>query len=137
LSGAAKNPAMSTTTASGNPTMSGAMSRPTPTRAMAASPAAMRPRQRVRSIRSPAKPNSAGSSVREANTVTATTEAAPTARPCTKLTPMSSMPNSEITTVVPANSTDRPAVSMAMAIDSRTVWPLWSCSRYRVTMSSA
>ena len=42
---------------------------------------------------------------------------------------MSSMPSSEMTTVVPANRTDRPAVSMAMPTDSRTVWPAWSCSR--------
>ena len=49
--------------------------------------------------------------------------------PARTLTPMSSMPSSEMTTVVPANSTDRPAVSMAMAIDSRTSWPAWSCSR--------
>ena len=34
-----------------------------------------------------------------------------------------------MTTVMPANSTERPAVSMAIVIDSRTVWPAWSCSR--------
>jgi hypothetical protein len=34
---------------------------------------------------------------------------------------MISMPRSEITTVVPAKSTERPAVSMAVATDSRTV----------------
>ena len=73
----------------------------------------------------------------EASTVTITTEVAATARPCTNATPMSSMPSSEITTVMPANSTDRPAVSMAMPMDSRTSWPVWSCSRYRVTISSA
>ena len=57
----------------------------------------------------------------EATIVTATTSAAPRARPVTKATPMTSMPSSEITTVVPANSTERPAVSMAMTTDSRTL----------------
>ena len=55
--------------------------RPAPRRAR---PAAIRPRQRVSSMRSPAKPSSAGSSVSDASTVTATTAAAPTARPWTK-----------------------------------------------------
>ena len=67
----------------------------------------------------------------------ATTAAAATARPCTNVTPMTSMPSSEMTTVNPAKSTERPAVSMAIWTDSRTVWPAWSCSRYRVTISSA
>ena len=34
--------------------------------------------------------------------------------------PISSMPSSEMTTVAPANTTERPAVSMAMPTDSRT-----------------
>ena len=34
--------------------------------------------------------------------------------------PMRSIPRSEITTVAPAKTTERPAVSIAMAIDSRT-----------------
>ena len=34
-----------------------------------------------------------------------------------------------MTTVTPAKSTERPAVSMAIWTDSRTVWPAWSCSR--------
>jgi len=69
--------------------------------------------------------------------VTNTTDAAPTARPVTKLTPMISRPRREMTTVVPAKSTDRPAVSRAMATDSGTGCPRWSCSRYRVAMSRA
>ncbi len=113
--------AMSTMAASGTPTSSGENLSPTPTSATATKPAAMRPRQRVSSIRLPAKPTSAGSSVSDAATVTATTDAAPIARPVTKVTPMRSMPSSEMTTVVPANSTDRPAVSRAMPMDSRTV----------------
>ena len=48
------------------------------------------------------------------------------------------MPSSEITTVVPAKSTARPAVSMAMLVASRTVVARGgSCSRNRVTMKSA
>ena len=78
---------------------------PTPTRPSATSSAAMSPRQRVFSIFWPAKPSSAGSSVSDAKTVAATTAAAPTERPWTNLTPMSSRPSSEITTVMPAKST--------------------------------
>ena len=81
------------------------------------------------SIFSPAKPSSAGSSVSDAATVMATTRAAPRASPFTKVTRTSSRPTSEMTTVVPANRTERPAVSMAMATDSRTVCPACSCSR--------
>jgi hypothetical protein len=91
----------------------------------------------VRSTLPPAKPSRAGSSVNEASTVTATVAAALTAMPCTKPTPISSMPSREMTTVMPAKSTERPAVSMAIWMDSRTSWPVWSCSRYLVTMSSA
>ena len=121
LRGPAKNPAISTTTATGKARSSGVKLRPAPTRASAASPAAIRPRQRVSSTRSPAKPSSAGSSVTDATIVTATTEAAPMANPVTKLTPMINMPISEMTTVVPANTTARPAVSMAIDVASRTV----------------
>ena len=74
-------------------------------------------RQRVISTRRPAKPSRAGSSVSEATSVVATTAAVPSARPVMKLTCMTSMPSSEITTVVPANSTARPAVSMAMTVE--------------------
>ena len=52
--------------------------------------------------------------------VISTTVAAPMPRPWTKLTPIRSMPSSEITTVMPAKVTARPEVSMAMAIDSST-----------------
>ena len=78
---------------------------------------------------SPAKPRSAGSSVIDATTVTATVSEAVMPRPPTNPMPMSSMPSSEITTVTPANTTERPAVSMAIATDSRPSWPAWSCSR--------
>lgn len=43
----------------------------------------MRPRHRVTSTRAPAKPSRAGSNVTGATMVTATTLAAPTARPVT------------------------------------------------------
>ena len=49
--------------------------------------------------------------------MTATVTAALTARPWTKLTPIRSMPSSEMTTVMPAKSTERPAVSMAIETD--------------------
>ena len=81
----------------------------------------MSPRQRVTSTRSPANPRSAGSRVSDATTVVATTSAAEMARPETNETPMTSIPRNEITTVAPAKVTARPAVSIAMAIDSWTV----------------
>ena len=105
--------------------------------ARATRPAAIRPRQRVTSTRSPAKPSRAGSRVSEAIIVMATTTAAPMARPETKLSCMISMPMREMTTVVPANSTARPAVSMAMSVDDSMLWPLCRFSRNRVTMNSA
>ena len=41
---------------------------------------------------------------------------APIAKPFMKPTPMINIPSSEITTVVPANSTARPAVSIASMV---------------------
>ena len=84
---------------------------------MATRAAMIRPRRGVTSTRSPAKPSSAGSSVNDAMSVMATTTAAPIARPDTKLSCMMSMPISEMTTVVPAKSTERPAVSMATSVE--------------------
>ena len=123
--------------AAGNAAIRGATSSPKPTSPTATRVAAMSPRRLVFSMFSPAKPRKAGSSVSDAKTVSATVTDAVTARPCTKPMPMRSMPSTETTTVAPANSTARPAVSMAMATDSRTVWPAWSCSRWRVMISSA
>ncbi len=74
--------------------------------------AAISPRHRVTSTRWPAKPRSAGSRVRDATAVTATTVAAAAASPVMNARPMRTMPSSEMTTVVPANATARPAVSM-------------------------
>jgi hypothetical protein len=79
----------------------------------------------------------AGSSVSEAAMVMATTTAAPTARPVTKLMPITSIPSSEMTTVVPAKVTARPAVSMATSVARATSMPVWRFSRNRVTMNRA
>ena len=137
-SGATAKLASSTTTATGKvTTISAGIPSPTPTRATATRPAAIRPRQRVTSTRSPAKPSSAGSSVSEATSVIATTTAMPMARPETKLSCMISMPSSEMTTVVPANTTARPAVSIAISVESSMLWPLCRFSRNRVTMNRA
>jgi hypothetical protein len=120
---------MNTMTAIGRPIINGVISRPTPTSAKATSPAARSPRHRVSSTLSPAKPSSAGSRVTDATTVTATVVAALTARPYTYPRPISTMPSREITTVAPAKTADRPAVSIAIRIDSRIGCPSWSCSR--------
>ena len=69
-------------------------------------------------MRSPAYPNKAGSNVSEANSVSATTRAIPIAMPETKLSCMISIPSSEITTVEPAKTTARPAVFIAMSVES-------------------
>ena len=69
------------------------------------------------SIRSPANPNRAGNRVSDASRVIATTTAMPMAMPETKPSCMTSMPSSEITTVVPANTTARPAVFIAISVD--------------------
>ena len=97
----------------------------------------MSPRHRVNSIRWPAKPRRAGSSVSEATAVTATTVAAAAASPVTNARPMRTMPSSEMTTVVPANATARPAVSRATTVASSIEAPLCRFSRNRVTMNSA
>ena len=49
----------------------------------------------------------------DASITTATVTEVPTAMPFTKSTPMRNRPSSEMTTVQPANTTARPAVSMA------------------------
>ena len=105
--------------------------------AMATSAAMIRPRSRVTSTRSPAKPRRAGRRVSDATIVIATTVAAPMASPEMKVSCMTSMPISEMTTVVPAKSTARPAVFIAMSVEASMVWPLWRFSRNRVTMNRA
>ena len=65
----------------------------------------------------------------DAATVTATVTDAVMPSPLTNPIPMSSMPSSEMTTVKPANTTERPAVSIAVPIDSRMPCPACNCSR--------
>ena len=130
-SGGSTDPASNTTSASGTPSSSGRNPRPTPSRASAPNPAAISPRQRVISMRSRTNPISAGSSVTEATIVAATVSVALTASPVTKGSPTRTMPSSEITTIVPANMTERPAVSIAMnsGRDDPSPPPLWIPSR--------
>ena len=61
----------------------------------------------------PTKPSSAGSSVTDASIVMSTPIEMPMATPRMIDVFMSSRPSTEITTVVPAKSTARPAVSIA------------------------
>ena len=61
----------------------------------------------------PTKPSSAGSSVTDANIVVSTPIEMPMATPRIIDVFISSRPSTEMTTVVPANSTARPAVSSA------------------------
>ncbi len=74
--------------------------------------APLRPTEK-RSIVRPANPRSAGSRVIEASITTATVTDVPTASPLTKSTPIRNRPRIEMTTVQPANTTARPAVSIA------------------------
>ncbi len=78
----------------------------------------MIPRHRVTSIRGPAKPSSAGNSVIDEIIVTATVVAAPMPSPEMNSRPINNMPSSETTTVTPANTTARPAVSIALTVAS-------------------
>ena len=116
-------------TAIGAPTRSGWMPRPTPSSAMATNPAARMPRQRVTSILCWANPRNAGSSVTDAIIVINTVMAAPVARPLMNARPMMYMPSSEMTTVNPANTTARPAVSRAVTVASSGDWPVLRPSR--------
>ncbi len=87
--------------------------------------------------RVPVKPSSAGSSVSDPSTVIATVAAAATATPFISDWRSTSRPIIPITTVVPATSTDRPAVRIAMAVASSDVRPARRPSRNLVTMKSA
>ena len=129
LSGAHASPAINVMMASGNPTSSGEMDSPAPNNATARKPAAMTPRHRVTSMRCLANPSNAGSNVIDATIVTATVVAAPTPRPDTNCRPMSSMPNSDTTTVRPAKTTARPAVSIAPTAASSNDLPRRRFSR--------
>ena len=104
---------------------------------MAANPAAIRPRQRVTSIRSWASANSAGSRVIEASRVRNTVAAAAMPSPATNFSPINNMPSSDSTTVMPANTTARPAVSIAPTVACSGVAPARVSSRYLVMMNRA
>ena len=97
----------------------------------------MRPRQRVSSTRLPAKPSRAGSRVSEAIDRDGHDGGGGDGEAGDEARSMSSMPSSEITTVVPAKDTARPAVSMARTVASSVEAPLWRFSRNRVTMNRA
>ena len=101
------------------------------------SPARTARRSRRRGTRPPTAPNSAGSSVSAAITVNATTTAAATATPYRKLTPSANIPSIAITTIIPANSTARPEVSIASTTASSRLTPRRVACRKRVTMNSA
>ena len=77
----------------------------------------------------PTKPSSAGSRVTAASTVTATTDAAPMPSPLMKASPIASMPSRAMMTVSPANTTARPAVSIAVTTAVSGSWP--ACRAWR------
>ena len=103
----------------------------------AGAPAASRRRCRRLSTRIPNTPSSAGSRVTAASTVNTTVSAEATARPFRKLTPRTRMPSSAMHTVLPANRTARPEVSMALTAASSGVSPACKPRRCLVTMKSA
>ncbi|MGX1472335.1 UNVERIFIED_CONTAM: hypothetical protein RKD50_001143 [Streptomyces canus] len=82
-------------------------------------------------------PSSAGSKVMAARTVSTTVTAAPMAMPLMMPTFRVSMPSSATTTVSPANTTARPEVLSALAVDSATPMPAFRWARCRLTMNRA
>ncbi len=64
----------------------------------------------------PTNPSEAGSNVTAASTATITAEEVPSANPFKNDSPISSIPSNEIITVTPANTTARPAVSIASIV---------------------
>ena len=83
------------------------------------------------------KPSSAGSRVTEPRTTIATVAAAATATPFISDSRSTSRPIMPITTVVPATSTERPAVRIACPVAPSGLSPACRHSRKRVTMNSA
>lgn len=81
------------------------------------------------SRRLPARPSRAGSKVIEAMTVKTTAMAEPMPMPRMKPSPMTNMSRTEMTTVMPAKSTARPAVSRAWPAAASGSIPLWRSSR--------
>ena len=95
------------------------------------------PGTRQRSTPRPTRLSIAGSSVREASIVSSTATDEASAGAYRNCTPSANMPSSAITTVAPANSTARPAVSMASSTASSTPSPIRNPARNRVTTKSA
>jgi hypothetical protein len=77
----------------------------------------------------PTKPMTAGRRVTDASIVTSTVAAPPIATPSTNAKPISRMPSREMTTVVPANRTARPAVTNAARFAVSGSSPDWRCWR--------
>jgi hypothetical protein len=103
----------------------------------AAGCAPRRPRCRRLSTRRPKTPSSAGSSVSAASTVQATVSAQAIASPLRKLKPRTRMPSMQTQTVLPANRTARPEVSIAVTAASCGLRPAFRPRRCLVTMNSA
>ncbi len=104
------------------------------------SPASRRrlcPGSRSLSIPVPTLLSSAGSSVRAADIVSSTASEAASAGPWRKLTPIANSPSIATTTVAPAKSTARPAVSMATSTASLTSRPSRRPLRNLVTTKRA
>ncbi len=95
--------------------------------------------RRVRrpTIRRPAKPSSAGSSVSASATMTSTVSPDISPIVVTIGMPAIAKPQMAITTVMPAKVTAAPEVAMARPAASSTERPANRCSRWRVTMNSA
>ena len=77
----------------------------------------------------PDPPISAGMMVSAASIVASTAVAAPSATPCMKLRPSSSSPSRAMTTVMAANMTVRPAVSIAISTARSRSRPLRTSAR--------
>ena len=130
-------PRTKTTKAAGKPTSNRRNPNPAPKSAMATRPAIAMPRHRVTSMRSPSSDSTAGSSVIELMTTMATVTEAAKPTPAMNFTPINASPSNEMTTVMPAKTTERPAVSSATTAADSASCPWSRDSRYRVTMNSA
>ena len=83
------------------------------------------------STRSPSFESTAGRTVREPSTATATTRIVPTANDMNVALPVRSMPAIAIITVSPDTSTARPEVAAAIASAASFEWPARRSSRSR------
>ncbi len=102
----------------------------TPTNApTTANPTAISAAHVVLSMRAPTQPSRAGSKVSEAAIIMATASAEAMATPCTKANPISNRPSNAMITVMPANSTARPLVSIDATTESSTLAPRLRFSR--------